>query len=78
MPRYFFHLHNHVECIDREGVELRDVDSAQTRAVASARGIIAEDVKHGELCLSHWIEVVDESGVGVLKLRFGDAIKIIP
>lgn len=78
MPRYFFHLHNHLDCVDREGAELPGIEAAQARAIASARGIMAENVTQGEMCLSHWIEVVDELGAAVLKVRFGDAVKIVP
>ena len=78
MPRYFFHLYNHIVCTDEEGVELADVQAVRARAVESARETMSHDVKKGELCLSHRIEVADEADQRVLTLRFGDAVTIHP
>ncbi|HEX5185030.1 MAG TPA: hypothetical protein VFW19_17970 [Allosphingosinicella sp.] len=78
MPRYFFHLYNHLQCTDEEGTELPDIDAARSRAVESARETMSHDVKQGEVCLSHRIEVADESDRRVLVLRFGEAVSILP
>lgn len=78
MPRYFFHLYNHIECTDDEGAELPDVEAVRARAIESARETMAHDVKRGEVRLSHRIEVADEAGQRVLTLRFGEAVKILP
>ncbi len=79
MPVYFFHLHNHVEARDDEGTFLESAEAARAAAIRSARELIAEDVLvRGEIKLSHWIEVADESGRRVLTVRFGDTIKVRP
>ena len=78
MPRYFFHLYNHIVCTDEEGAELPDLEAARARAIESARETMSHDVKKGELCLSHRIEVEDELDEQVLTLRFGDAVRIVP
>lgn len=76
MPRYFFHLHNNVETIDEEGLELADFGAAERVARDEARKMAAENVHSGHLCLSHSIEVTDISGKTVLLIRFGDVVTV--
>ena len=76
MPKFFFNLRDDVSINDWEGKELADVATARDLAVRHARGIMSEDVKDGRLVLKDEIEVVDEKGEPVLKLRFRDAIEI--
>jgi hypothetical protein len=78
MSLYFFHLHDHVECIDDEGTELAGLDEVRAYAIRNARSIMAENVWQGEICLGHWIEVVDESWAPVLTLRFAEALNVVP
>lgn len=78
VPRYFFHLYNHIVSTDEEGLELPDVEAVRARAIESARETMSRDVKKGEVCLSHRIEVADEADHRVLTLRFGDAVTIRP
>ena len=33
MPRYFFHLHNDIDCPDEEGLELPDLTTARMHAI---------------------------------------------
>ena len=74
MPRYYFHLHNDVDGRDDEGRELADVDAARAEAIKGARDLIAEDVRQGIVTLSHWIEVRDQRGHQVLRVRYRDAV----
>jgi len=76
MARYFFHLHNDLETIDEEGIELADLAAVRAVAEHEARAIAAQNVVHGHLALSHRIEVCDASGATVLVVRFGDVIAI--
>ena len=76
MPKFFFNLRDDVSINDWEGKELADVATARELAVKHARGIMSEDVKDGRLVLKDEIEVVDEQGEPVVKLRFRDAIEI--
>ncbi|MCJ8156617.1 DUF6894 family protein [Sphingomonas sp. LaA6.9] len=78
MLKYFFHLHNHLESRDREGKFLPDLNAAREVAISAARDIMSNNIKDGELCLSHRIEVEDASGRKVLVLRFGEALSILP
>ena len=76
MPKFFFNLRDDVSIDDWEGKDLTDVATARELAIRHARGIMSEDVKDGRLVLKDEIEVVDERGEPVLKLRFRDAIEI--
>ena len=76
MPQFFFHVYDDVVAVDEEGVILPNLDAARLQALKGARDLIAEQVRHGYMVLSHWIDVVDEQGAVVLHLSFGDAVDI--
>ena len=76
MPRYFFHVYDDVIAKDEEGAELPNLAAARLNALVGARDLIAEQVRHGYIVLSHWIDVVDEQGEAVLTIAFRDAIDI--
>jgi hypothetical protein len=78
LPRYFFHIHNHIETHDEEGLELPDLQSARAMAIKAARAMMAENVVDGRLWLDHWVEVENEAGQQVLAIKFGDAVEITP
>lgn len=78
MPRYFFHVYNDDTTIDREGQDLADLDAAKREATRSARDLMAEAVRHGEVILSHRIEVEDDGGRPLLTIRYADAVLIRP
>ena len=77
MPRYYFHLYNDVVVIDEEGVELPDIGTVWRRAEDIARRMICESVKDGELKLDDRIEVADERGDVLLRMKFRDAFKLV-
>ena len=74
MPRFFFHIFDHVEILDDEGMELPDAEAARSAALAGARAMICDQVKEGRLCLNHRIEVEDEAGATVLSIAFAEAV----
>ena len=76
MPRYFFNVYDDVIALDDEGLELPNEAAARLRALAGARDIIAEQVKHGYFVRSHWIDVADQCGEVLFAIRFGDAVEI--
>ena len=45
MPRYFFHLHNDVDAVDEEEVELPDLPAAQLVALHHARFSAGQAIK---------------------------------
>ena len=70
MPRYYFHVKDSRESIDRDGVELPGIDEARTQAVIAA-GEALKDLD-GEFWKSAgWrMWVTDESGATVCELSF--------
>ena len=76
MPRYFFHVYDDIIAQDEEGLELPDLAAARLNALIGARDLITEQVRHGYIVLSHWIDVVDEQGEKVLAVTFRDAVDI--
>jgi hypothetical protein len=76
VPRYFFHVYDDVIAQDEEGLELPNPAAARLNALIGARDLITEQVRHGYIVLSHWIDVVDEQGEKVLAVTFRDAIEI--
>lgn len=78
MQRYFFHLHNHLEVRDEEGKRLADLASVLAYAIDNARDIMMNNVRYGEITLSHRIEIEDAQGRPVMTVRFRDALTVLP
>ena len=76
MPRFFFHLRDGESIDDPDGVFLPDTRSARLEAIRSARDIMAEDIRRGQLSLSHRIEVTDENGEPILAVPFREVVEI--
>ena len=76
MPLFFFHIHDELDSLDEEGIDMADAAAARAAALAGARGMMSEQVKKGYLSLHHRIEVEDEGGGAILTLPFGDAVLI--
>lgn len=79
MPRYFFNLRNDIYVDDEEGVELPSIVAAQERATSYALDMAAVSVvEHHRIKLSHHIEIADDSGQALLKVKFGDVLTVEP
>lgn len=77
MPRFFFHLHNDVDCPDDEGVELPDLEAARVHASRTARFTAGETVKdHGHIVGDHRIDIENGDGQVLDSVYFRDAVKI--
>ncbi len=76
MPRYFFHVYDDIIAHDDEGLELPNEAAARLQALAGAREMMAEQVKHGYLVRGHWIDIVDDNGVVLFSQTFGDAFEL--
>lgn len=77
MPQYFFDLHNDVDAIDYEGLDLPDVQAARRHALGEARAMIQASVADsGRIDLRHNIQVRDETGAILHVIRFEDAVVI--
>jgi len=70
VPRYFFHVHDGEDLLDREGVELPGPVEAREQAIATA----GEMIRQSGVVLSDgsvWtMRVVNENGGEVFTLRF--------
>jgi hypothetical protein len=77
MPRYFFDLHDDMDVIDNEGVELPDLMAAKAHALGEARTMIQASVAEtGRIDLRHRIDIRNENRAVVHVIRFEDAVKI--
>ena len=76
MPRFFFHIRDGESVDDPDGVYLPDARTARMEALRSARDIMAEDVRRGQLHLSSWIEVTDQNGEAIFAVPFAEALEI--
>ena len=77
VPRFYFHLRNHLDVEDEEGQELPDVEAARVMAAKFALDMTAASVlERRKINLHHRIEVANASGEHVLTVEFGDVITI--
>lgn len=77
MPRFYFHLRNHVSVDDTEGKELADVRTALAQARRFATDMASVSiVEQGRINLRHRIEAADEAGETIAVVKFGDVVTI--
>jgi hypothetical protein len=76
MPRFYFHVFNHVVAMDEEGTELPDLEAAREQALEGARELVCESIHKGELNLDHRIEVTGEAGEKLLTISYRDAFTL--
>jgi hypothetical protein len=74
--RYFFNLHNDVDTLDEEGVELESETEAWDLACSEARVMAAESVRVGHLDLSHYVEVADIAGRALFRVTFAEVVEL--
>ena len=77
MARYFLHLH---ECgtvlEDLEGHECQSYQHAVSRAVESARDVMAGEMRAGRLCLGCYILIMDSAAAEVGRVNFRDVVVV--
>jgi hypothetical protein len=77
MPRYFFHVRDGDDLIlDREGLELPDLDSALEECRSLVRTVLNEDQHRAILSPGRQFEIVDELGRLVLVIPFRAVVPI--
>lgn len=77
MPRYYFHVHNHIQTEDEEGVELPDAAAARDIALDAARDLVCASIHDcGNVNLDHYILITDEAEDEVMTLTFREAFTI--
>jgi hypothetical protein len=75
MPHYFFALHNDVEAVDDEGLELADLGAARVVALKTIAELVHDKIANGEtIDLSHSVEILDEERRSVLLLPFSEIV----
>jgi hypothetical protein len=76
MPRFYFHVFNHMIMHDPEGQELPGIEAAVREARNAAADLISDDIKAGRLINpAHRIEVMDAQQRRVHVLHFGDLLR---
>ena len=79
MPRYFFHIKRDGEVlIDREGIDLNDVDAASRIAALDARALMSEDILAGRLTIRSIFLIANDQGKIVFEFPFLHAIDVDP
>ena len=69
MRRYFFNIQDGSDFPDREGTELPDMKAVRTEAVRASAGMLRDNASYWDG--TEWrMNVVDDDGVPVLRLRF--------
>jgi hypothetical protein len=77
MTRFYFHIREGDKLQkDTTGVELPSVEAAREEALASARDILVDEIKHGDALDDRRFEVWDDMGVPHFILPLRDAIRI--
>ena len=72
---FFFHIHDGTSIIeDFDGTDLPDLTAARVEALASARDLLADRVRAGQVVDGQHFEITDESGAIVGKVMFKDAL----
>lgn len=61
--RYFLHIRSHDGVVrDLEGAEYSDLEAARQDAIKSARELLSEMLRRGEVVNGRTIEICDEEG----------------
>ena len=77
MPRYFFHIRTANALIrDHDGSDLPDLDAARHEAGESARHLLAELLRNGQVLDGQVFEISDESGKILERLPFRSVIRL--
>jgi hypothetical protein len=76
MPRFFIHSRDRVGLFeDREGSEWPDFDAARSEALASARELLAEQLKTNQTDGIEQLEICDASGHMLATVPLRDVLK---
>jgi hypothetical protein len=78
MPRFYFHVHESHDAIDKEGIDLPDLHSGYAEGMAGLRGIISEQVRNGLLLTCTSVKITDNQGECLAFITFMDAMEMLP
>lgn len=76
--RFFFDLHNDIDSIDDEGVDLPSPMAAHERGVLEAREMAKASIsEHGHIDLRHFIQIRNEEREIIGRIAFEEAIEFM-
>jgi hypothetical protein len=76
MPKFYFHIVDGTELIeDPDGSELADLETARAEALQSARHLLADKVRAGQVVDGQRFEIRDADGHLLATVPFRDAIR---
>jgi hypothetical protein len=77
MPRYYFHIRSSAGLIrDPDGTELPDLAAALAEAERSARDLLADLLKAGDVVDGQAFEISDAEGSVLARLPFRDVLRL--
>ncbi|MBN9061940.1 MAG: hypothetical protein BGP06_06275 [Rhizobiales bacterium 65-9] len=77
MPRFYFHIRGGEDPVDDDiGVEFKDRIAALKHAEQAARDMLSDLAQEGEPVRDDAIEIVDEAGGVVGRLRLRDTLRL--
>lgn len=77
MPRYFFHIRaDDIFIRDPDGSDLPNLDAARAEAGHSARHLLADLLKEGEVLDGQVFEISDEAGTVLERLPFRNVLRL--
>jgi len=76
MPRFYLHIVDRATIIeDPDGSELPDLEAAIAEALQSARHLLADKVRAGDVVDGQKFEIRDSHGILLATVPFRDAIR---
>lgn len=76
MPCFHLNIRDGFDVVDEEGQEFASLDDARRAAVASARDMMAADIRSGSLSLDERIEITNQEGAILATVCFRDAVRV--
>lgn len=70
MPRYYFHVHDHLDLPDVDGIELADLGTARAEAVRLCGALLKEQADIFWQRDAWRMDVTDEEGTTLFSLSF--------
>lgn len=77
MPRFYLHIRDADRFLeDPDGSELPDLTAARAEAIVSARHLLADRVRAGEVLTDQSFEITDETGKVLEVLPMKDVLRL--
>jgi len=76
VPCFHLNIRDGYDVVDEEGHDYASLDEARRAAVASARDLMAADIRGGQLSLDERIEITDSAGAVLDTVCFRDVVRV--